>query len=69
MTQHGDYDQKNLKWFCSKWIDKKQWLEIHGYSAISTNNESDEHDILEFSNYPLSKLIGINERLEYISIM
>ena len=36
MPEHGDYDEKNEKWFCSKWIDKKQWLEIHGYSPKKT---------------------------------
>jgi hypothetical protein len=45
MSQHGDYDQKTLKWFCNGWIDKKQWLEIHGYSPILTNIESDEDDV------------------------
>lgn len=47
MPQHGDYDQKTVKWFCNRWINKKQWLEFHGYSPISTNIESDEDDAVE----------------------
>jgi hypothetical protein len=47
MSHHGDYDQKTLKWFCNRWIDKKQWLEIHGYSPILTNIESNEDDGVE----------------------
>jgi len=42
LPEHGDYDKKNQKWFCSRWIDKKQWLEIHGYAPTSTDNKSDE---------------------------
>lgn len=47
MPQHGDYDQKTVKWFCNRWINKKQWLELHGYSPISTNIESDKDDAVE----------------------
>ena len=49
MPQYGDYDKKNVKWFCNRWIDEKQWLKIHGYPPISTDNESDKHDTLESS--------------------
>ncbi|MDW0119059.1 MAG: hypothetical protein QOK64_00890 [Nitrososphaeraceae archaeon] len=44
MPQHGDYDQEKLRWFCSRWMDKKEWLEIHGYSPISTEFEMEERD-------------------------
>jgi hypothetical protein len=44
LPEHGDYDKKNQKWFCSRWIDKKQWLEIHGYTPTSTDNKSDEEE-------------------------
>ncbi|HVE37508.1 MAG TPA: hypothetical protein VNA18_04870 [Nitrososphaeraceae archaeon] len=44
MPQHGDYDQEKLRWFCSKWVDKKEWLEIHGYSPISAEIELEERD-------------------------
>ena len=47
MPQHGDYDQDNLKWFCNKWIDKRRWLEIHGYTPISTITESEEYEGVE----------------------
>lgn len=49
MPQHGDYDQEKIMWFCNKWMDKKQWLEIHGYSPVSTDIDLDEKDIAETS--------------------
>ncbi|HEU5446713.1 MAG TPA: hypothetical protein VFU67_06175 [Nitrososphaeraceae archaeon] len=49
MPQHGDYDQENIRWFCSRWMDKKQWLEIHGYSPVSTDIHIDEKDVSESS--------------------
>ena len=44
MPQHGDYDQNNTKWFCNKWVDKKEWLEIHGYSPLSANTTTEEEE-------------------------
>jgi hypothetical protein len=49
MPEHGEYDQENAKWFCNKWIDKKQWLEIHGYSPIFTNIELNEDEVIDSS--------------------
>lgn len=48
MPEHGDYNQKG-QWFCHEWIDKKQWLEIHGYPPISINIESDEYGTIQNS--------------------
>ena len=48
MPEHGDYNQKG-QWFCHEWIDKKHWLEIHGYPPISTNVESDEYGTIQDS--------------------
>jgi len=48
MPEHGDYNQ-NGQWFCHGWIDKKHWLEIHGYPPISTNIESDEYRTIQDS--------------------
>jgi len=44
MPQHGDHDQKSAKWFCSSWVDKKEWLEIHGYSPLTSNFDTDEEE-------------------------
>lgn len=49
MPQHGDYDQENIRWFCSRWMDKKQWLEIHGYYPVSTDIDLYEKDVTESS--------------------
>ena len=47
MPLHGNYDRKHQKWFCTKWMDRKQWLEIHGYPPNSTIIESDGHRVIE----------------------
>jgi len=47
MPQHGDYDQDSAKWFCSKWVDKKEWLEFHGYSPLNTNTTNEEEEVVE----------------------
>jgi hypothetical protein len=47
MPQHGDYDQEKLRWFCSRWLDQKEWLEVHGYSPISAEIEVDENENID----------------------
>jgi len=32
MPQHGDYDQQQLKWYCSYWMTTEEWLDVHDYS-------------------------------------
>jgi hypothetical protein len=29
------------------WIDKKEWLEIHGYSPLSANTTTEEEEVVE----------------------
>jgi hypothetical protein len=31
--QHGDYDPKQRKWFCSYWMSQEEWLDIHNYAV------------------------------------
>jgi len=48
MPQHSDHDQKSAKWFCSSWVDKKEWLEIHGYSPLTSNFDTDvDEEVVE----------------------
>lgn len=49
MPQHGDYDEKSVKWFCNRWLDNKEWLDIHGYSPISMNFKTDEEEYTQSS--------------------
>ena len=49
MPQHGDYDKEKLRWFCTRWMDKKEWLDIHGYSPISAETELEEKEIADNS--------------------
>ncbi len=41
--QHGDYDSKQQKWFCSYWMSEEEWLDVHDYSApIMLQNQGKE---------------------------
>ena len=31
MYEHGFYHPKIKKWYCSYFMDEKEWLEIHDY--------------------------------------
>jgi hypothetical protein len=31
LNYHEEYDNKKKKWFCSGWISRSDWLDIHGY--------------------------------------
>jgi hypothetical protein len=31
--QHGDYDSKQQKWFCTYWMSQEEWLDVHDYST------------------------------------
>ncbi|HEX2013919.1 MAG TPA: hypothetical protein VLA68_01705 [Nitrososphaera sp.] len=44
MTQHGDYDSQQLKWFCSYWMSQAEWLEVHDYAPAHQKDESDEDE-------------------------
>jgi hypothetical protein len=50
LPEHEDYDNKIKKWYCSDWLSKSDWLDVHGYDpkklskgALETQ-DPDEHD-------------------------
>ena len=50
MPEHGDYDQEKLTWYCSRWMNQKEWLDVHGYSPISAETEADGNDSTDTDN-------------------
>jgi len=32
MPSHGDCDESMRQWYCSYWMTKEEWLDIHDYS-------------------------------------
>ena len=31
LPEHGDYDDKSKKWFCSYWMSEDEWMDLHYY--------------------------------------
>jgi hypothetical protein len=31
LPEHGEYDQKLKKWFCSYWMTEEEWMDLHYY--------------------------------------
>lgn len=32
MPSHGDNDSNTMRWYCSYWMTKEEWLDIHDYA-------------------------------------
>jgi hypothetical protein len=44
MSQHGDSDPQQQKWFCSYWMTQEEWLDIHDYSPPMLESEERQVD-------------------------
>lgn len=42
MPQHGDSDPQQQKWFCSYWMTKEEWLDIHDYTPPALDSEDEQ---------------------------
>lgn len=40
LTHHEDYDNKIKKWFCSDWLSRSDWIEIHGYDPKKLSKDA-----------------------------
>ena len=40
MPEHGEYDPGLKQWYCSYWISKELWMEIHDYSPPDPGEDS-----------------------------
>lgn len=39
MPNHGDYDEITTRWYCSYWMTKEEWLDIHDYSVSEAESK------------------------------
>lgn len=40
MPEHGEYDPGLKQWYCSYWMSKELWMEIHDYSPPDPGEDS-----------------------------
>jgi hypothetical protein len=40
VPEHGEYDPGLKQWYCSYWISKELWMEIHDYSPPDPGEDS-----------------------------
>ena len=43
MPEHDEFDPKTKRWFCSYWMSKQEWIDVHHYpatKAIEKENDS-----------------------------
>jgi hypothetical protein len=48
--QHGDYDSKQQKWFCSYWMSQEEWLDIHHYAMPTAPLQDQEKELAAKEN-------------------
>ena len=39
MPEHGDYNPASKQWYCSYWMNKDEWMDIHRYSTPNIPEE------------------------------
>jgi hypothetical protein len=40
LPEHGEYDKKQKKWYCSYWMTEQEWMDLHHYfPANKVENE------------------------------
>jgi hypothetical protein len=44
LPEHGEYDSELKKWFCSYWLTKDEWMDLHYYSPSSVLEEEKDDD-------------------------
>jgi len=42
VSQHGDYDQQQQKWYCGYWMTQQEWLDIHDYAPPTLQQQEDQ---------------------------
>jgi len=45
--QHGDFDPKQQKWFCSYWMSQEEWLDIHDYAPPTLPQEEGSREEID----------------------
>ena len=47
MPEHGFYDPRLKKWYCSYFMDKEEWTNIHDYLPINLSEPFSPSETLE----------------------
>jgi hypothetical protein len=42
MPEHGEYDPKSKQWFCSYWMSKECWLDMHHYAPPNAEHKAEK---------------------------
>jgi hypothetical protein len=42
VPEHGDYDPKLRKWYCSRWLSQQEWEDIHDYLIAEDSDDSSD---------------------------
>jgi hypothetical protein len=40
--EHGEYDTTLTKWYCSYWMTKEEWMEVHDYAPHGLLSKEDD---------------------------
>ena len=40
MPEHGEFNPESKQWYCSYWMSRELWIDIHDYSPPSTGEGS-----------------------------
>lgn len=40
MPEHGEFNPESKQWYCSYWMSRELWIDIHDYSPPSTREGS-----------------------------
>lgn len=40
MPEHGEFNPETKQWYCSYWMSRELWIDIHDYSPPSTGEGS-----------------------------
>jgi hypothetical protein len=42
MAEHGEFDPKTKQWFCSYWMSKQEWIDVHHYPATQAIEKAND---------------------------
>jgi len=42
VSQHGDYDQQQQRWYCGYRMTQQEWLDIHDYAPPTLQQQEDQ---------------------------
>ncbi len=67
MPEHGEYDQKLNKWFCSYWMTEDKWIESADYCnscRIGVERHDERPKIVDL-RFPLGTKYAVRIAIDY----